>query len=398
MHSSAIQSTSPAQLIEAMAQVRKPLGTATGLPNPSYTDQEFYHFEREHVLGASWASAAFTSELPEPGYAKPIDLMGEPLLLVRDKSDQINVFHNVCSHRGMPLLDEEKKIRNLITCPYHGWGYSCAGQLSKTPNIGGVNIHTIDGFDNQAHGLKPVRHAVWMNIIFVNLSGAAESFEDFIAPLEKRWQPFLGSQESASINPSSVGSNVQMDLKCNWKLPIENYCEAYHLPIVHPVLNRQSPLDQHYNITDGHSISGQGSNLYKAATIDAQKLPIIDGWPSDQLQQAEYISLYPNTLLGIQADHFFALIVVPTAVDASHEKLEISYIGEQAQQAEFDDLRTAVLNNWQEVFAEDIFAVEGMQRGRRSSAFDGGVLTPLQDIPTHHFHSWVADKYITALS
>jgi choline monooxygenase len=44
------------------------------------------------------------------------------------------------------------------------------------------------------------------------------------------------------------------------------------------------------------------------------------------------------------------------------------------------------------VFAEDISVVEGMQRGRASPAFDGGLFTPLMDVPTHHFHQWFLSR------
>ena len=34
----------------------------------------------------------------------------------------------------------------------------------------------------------------------------------------------------------------------NWKLAVENYCESYHLPWVHPGLNSYSRLEDHYHI------------------------------------------------------------------------------------------------------------------------------------------------------
>ena len=45
------------------------------------------------------------------------------------------------------------------------------------------------------------------------------------------------------------------------------------------------------------------------------------------------------------------------------------------------------------VFAEDISVVEGMQRGRASPAFDGGLFTPLMDVPTHQFHQWFLSRF-----
>ena len=47
----------------------------------------------------------------------------------------------------------------------------------------------------------------------------------------------------------------------NWKLAIENYCESYHLPSVHPELNKTSKLSDHYHICESENYSGQGSFL-----------------------------------------------------------------------------------------------------------------------------------------
>ena len=47
---------------------------------------------------------------------------------------------------------------------------------------------------------------------------------------------------------------------------------------------------------------------------------------------------------------------------------------------------------WQTVFAEDVGVVEGMQRGRKASGYDGGKFSAVMDTPTHHFHKWVATE------
>ena len=56
-------------------------------------------------------------------------------------------------------------------------------------------------------------------------------------------------------------SYFELDVACNWKLAVENYCEAYHLPFVHPNLNSYSRLEDQYNILDDASYAGQGSNV-----------------------------------------------------------------------------------------------------------------------------------------
>lgn len=373
--------------------VRQPLAQAQGMPNAVYDDPALFEFERDHILGKTWAGLAFESELPKKGYAKPVDFMGLPLLLMRNKSGEINVFHNVCSHRGMILFTEETAIVGAVRCPYHSWTYDLEGNLKGTPHIGGVGVHKVEGFDCSEHNLRSVRSARWNGIVFINLSADAPEFTDFIAPLEARWAAFTGKGGLSQLRVAPSGSNLELTVKANWKLAVENYCEAYHLPWVHPGLNSYSPLDQHYNIVLNQDMSGQGSLNYSFADVAGAALPQFADWPQEKIRHAEYISLYPNVLLGVQADHFFSIILQPQANNQTLEKLELSYVGEDACSEAFAANREAVLAGWRTVFEEDIFAVEGMQNGRKSPAFAGGVFSPVLDDPTHHFHRWVADRY-----
>ena len=88
---------------------------------------------------------------------------------------------------------------------------------------------------------------------------------------------------------------------------------------------------------------------------------------------------------------------MPQAADRSLEKVQIAYVGDAAGDERYAACRQTVLESWEAVFREDVFAVEGMQAGRRSPGFNGGVLTPVQDVPTHHFHRWVAKAYADAI-
>ena len=51
-----------------------------------------------------------------------------------------------------------------------------------------------------------------------------------------------------------------------------------------------------------------------------------------------------------------------------------------------------MMENWHQVFKEDVGVVEGMQQGRASSVFDGGAFSPAMDGPSHCFHKWVAER------
>ena len=118
--------------------VLRPIEQASGLPNEAYTNDDFLNFERENVLGKSWAGLWFASDLPKKGYVKPINFMGLPLIILRNKSNEIKVFHNVCSHRGMLLVHEEMEVQGALRCQYHSWSYNLDGELKGTPHLGGM--------------------------------------------------------------------------------------------------------------------------------------------------------------------------------------------------------------------------------------------------------------------
>lgn len=381
---------------DVLKSVCQPIAGANGLPNRVYDDAELFTFERDRVLGHTWAGLEFISNIPKKGYAKPVDFMGLSLAIFCNREGDIKVFHNVCSHRGMVLIREETEVIGKVRCPYHSWTYDLDGNLKGTPHIGGAGIHTADGFECKNHGLKEIRCSIWMGMIFINLSGDTESFEQFIQPLEQRWQAFLGKYGIEQIQVAATGSSMELQVESNWKLAVENFCESYHLPWVHPALNTYSPLDQHYNILEGDRLSGQGTYCYNPASGIGSSLPEFNDWPKDKLRQAEYIALYPNVLLGIQVDHTFAIILQPLAHNRTLEKIEISYVGEESIGDEYAANRSAVLDSWKAVFGEDVFAVEGMQNGRKSPAFKGGVFSPVLDEATHHFHQWVANCYSRA--
>ena len=383
---------------ESLRRAQQPLAQASGMPNAAYTDQEVFEFERDQVIGNTWAALEFENELPCNAYMKPIDFMGLPLLMLRNRDGELKVFHNVCSHRGMILVPEEGPVKKLIRCRYHSWSYDLEGELKSTPHIGGVNVNTAEGFSCEGNGLKAVRSEIWMGIVFINLSGDAQPFSDFIQPLVERWEGFTGEGRLSTLHTANTHSRNDFRVKANWKFAIENYCEAYHLPWVHPDLNSYSPLDAHYNLQINEYMTGQGTINYTLSEVSGHSLPIFPDWPSDRMTEGEYISLFPNVLLGVQVDHTFAIILQPLACDETLEKLQIFYVDEAATQPAMEKCREAVMKAWKLVFTEDIFAVEGMQQGRSSPGFSGGVFSPVLDAPSHAFHQWVASKYSAALN
>lgn len=370
--------------------VLKPVNLAKGLPNEHYIDPAVFAEEKRSVLYNNWSGIGFGKDIPEAGDAKPVNFLGMPLLLVRDRTGEIGVFQNTCRHRGMILVEEATKIRGAIRCPYHSWCYGLNGELRTTPHIGGPGQNTHEDIDLKDLGLTRIRSHVWRDVIFVNIDETAPEFEEVHAELLERWKEF-----DQPIHHGGEATSFKLNVNCNWKLAVENYCESYHLPWVHPGLNSYSRLEDHYNIESPGKYSGQGSLVYRQLTSeDGRVMPDFDGLSDKWNEGAEYVALYPNVLLGIQRDHTFAIVLEPVDHERTVEHVELYYSQSPTETPELEDLRVENGSLWKTVFKEDIFVVEGMQKGRYAEKFDGGRFAPAMDGPTHAFHHWVASELV----
>ena len=372
--------------------VNKSIEKARGLPNECYNNQEYTKIERKKIFEEKWVVVGVASSIPNPGNAKPFDLLGIPLILLRTNKNKIKVYHNVCSHRGYKILQKECKLKNVLRCPYHSWSYNLDGKLISTPHLGGMNKHELKNFDKSLNKLKEVRSCVWLDLIMVNLSNNEISFDKYIKPLKDRWSKFWPEKDQKLIRHSKDFGYFKLEAKCNWKFAIENYCESYHLPWVHPGLNSYSKISDHYHIQGlPNRFSGQGTTVYKPNFKAKNKLPSFPCWPKEKNNIAEYISLFPNVMLAIHKDHYYAFWLEPINHELTIEHMEIYYVGNEAAfSKKFKNIRKQNLKLWQVVQKEDLNIIEGMQKGRNSPAYNGGNFSPVMDNPTHHFHKWVA--------
>jgi phenylpropionate dioxygenase-like ring-hydroxylating dioxygenase large terminal subunit len=357
------------------------------LPNAHYIDDAVFQEEKHAILFDSWTGLAVASDVPEAGDAKPIEFLGVPLLLIRSREGEVRVFQNICRHRGMILVDAPRKIEGAIRCPYHSWCYSTAGKLVSTPHVGGPGHNTHEAIKKDDLGLTEIASYIWRDIVFVNISGTAEPFEVVNADLMDRWKEF-----DQPHHHGGEDSRFDLDVQTNWKLAVENYSESYHLPWVHPGLNSYSRLEDHYHIDEKGKFSGQGTLVYRQLTDDSgQTLPDFTELSEFWNEGAEYITVFPNVLMGAQRDHAFAIILEPKSTQQTIEHVHLYYASATIDQG----LRIKNATLWKEVFEEDIFVVEGMQKGRHAPHFDGGRFSPAMDGPTHCFHDWVATKIET---
>jgi len=365
-----------------LSSVRRPVSEANGLPNEHYINHDIFEEEKHALLFSNWAGLAVGADVPETGDAVPITFLGMPLLLIRDRSSRIRVFQNTCRHRGMILVETAQKIEGAIRCPYHSWCYTTDGRLISTPHVGGPGKNTHKDIDRTTLGLTEIRTHIWRDVVWINVDGQAPPFEQAMQDAIQRWAEF-----DQPMHHGGADSRFDLTVKCNWKLAVENYCESYHLPWVHPGLNSYSRLEDHYNIESYNHYSGQGTLVYRQLEGEnGARFPDFTGLSDKWQTAAEYLAIYPNVLLGVHRDHAFTILLIPDGPESTVEQVHFYYPSTSTDKA----LRSKNTAQWKDVFEEDIFVVEGMQRGRHGAQFDGGRFSPVMDAPTHCFHDWTA--------
>jgi len=349
---------------------------AQGLPGPAFTNEGLFQEEARRVFHRSWCCIGLRQDVAELNQLSPIEFLGQPLLLVHNQNG-IEVFHNVCSHRGAVLVSRARAAaRNLpIVCPYHSWTYALDGTLLRTPHAGGAGVHDDVAIDRSTCGLKKVRSALWNGLIFVNLSGDAVPFEQFIAPLAQRTDFLNGGRlcHDAAFSRSAAP-------KANWKILIENFVESYHLPPVHRDLQRVNPMAWHYQILGGASYVGQGGDGRDwQKTGGEHDLPARPPGRFHQVSEYEVFWLYPNLIFQPVGNMCFVIILFPQTVSLTHERIEFFFYAEDALDDKYAAERQRQVDFIVQVNTEDVGICERVHAGRRSDGFTGGIFCLRQE-------------------
>ncbi|HEY3118777.1 MAG TPA: Rieske 2Fe-2S domain-containing protein, partial [Chloroflexota bacterium] len=84
------------------------------------------------LLRRYWHPIALTQDLSDEKPTHFVRLLGEDLVLFKDKSGRVGLIQDHCPHRGASLLYGRVEERG-IACAYHGWLYDTQGNCLETP-------------------------------------------------------------------------------------------------------------------------------------------------------------------------------------------------------------------------------------------------------------------------
>ena len=161
-----------------------------------------------------WHPFMLASELGELPVA--VRLLGEDLVVFRDKSGRLGLLHKHCAHRGVSLefgIIAERGIR----CCYHGWHFDVDGTILDTP----AEPETSPIRSRFCQGAYRVREE--HGLIFT-----------YMGPPE--FTPEFPVYDGFRV-PDTVVAPFKISLPCNWLQIVENAADPIHNAFLHAIMS-----------------------------------------------------------------------------------------------------------------------------------------------------------------
>ena len=202
------------------------LGTAYGRPEPTY-DRDITEVGPRTPAGEwmrrYWHPIAL-SENVEP-VPQNVRILGEDLILFRDRKGRPGLLYPRCAHRGTTLF-YGKCEDDGIRCCYHGWLFSVDGQCLDQPCEPGGGVHR-DRVRQPWYHVEERYGIVWAYM------GPPEK-----EPLLPRYDSLenVCAGEKLYVTGSSFGAGGDDTVEivpCNWLQDWENIMDPFHVPILH---------------------------------------------------------------------------------------------------------------------------------------------------------------------
>ena len=340
------------------------------LPSWTYTNETFFELEKKNLFLNNWQLICHVSNINNSGDYFTFDIFNERLIAVRNEDNEINVFHNVCSHRATKLLDDTNgNCGKRINCPYHAWSYDLSGNLKNVPHQ-----EQFKNFNKADNGLRPVEMEIFQGFIFAKiLANNIPSVADQFKPYLKEIEPY----NFESLQP--LGRVTMRHRDVNWKQIADNYVDAMHIPIAHPGLS--GLVGNSY----GTEVSNNGGYIHKmwgdlnktrknilSNTLYKNFLPKVKNLSADKQMYWAYYRLWPNLAFDVYPDQMDFMQFIPISASKTIIR-EIPF----ALKDDRREMQAARYLNWRinrQVNSEDTQLINWVQEGMETSGFNKGPL------------------------
>jgi Rieske 2Fe-2S family protein len=355
-------------------------GLEQTLPSTWYYRDDIYALEKEHIFCREWLCVAREEELPAAGDFRVLDVVGESIILVRNRQGALRAFYNVCRHRGSRLCrtDEAAPVgmavhggviaARSILCPYHQWSYDLDGHLVAAPHMSDV-----PGFDKGAISLYPVGVECWGGFIFLNLTPAtARPFGAQLGEIPERTQRY-------PLADLRIGHSITYPVAANWKAICENYNECYHCGGVHPELCSVVPA---FRVAGGAGLDWsrgvphrEGANTFTHnGTSSRRAFPELS---QDERERHKGEVIYPNLFVSLARDHVAAFILQPRGPERTD--IVCHFLFEPCEIGKPDFNPADAVEFWDITNRQDWSVCESVQCGMRSRVHEYGYYAPMED-------------------
>jgi 5,5'-dehydrodivanillate O-demethylase len=164
-----------------------------------------------NLLRRYWHPIALAQDLSDETPTKFVRVLGEDLVLFRDKSGHTGLIADKCPHRSASMLYGRVEERG-ISCAYHGWLMDCDGNILETPPERNDAI-----MRNVKTTAYPVQ--IFLNLIWTYMGPAP-------VPPMPHYDTLFRKDGHRDIRLHPV-------LDCNWFQAMENSIDPAHLQVLH---------------------------------------------------------------------------------------------------------------------------------------------------------------------
>jgi len=333
------------------------------IPSSWYSDKKILKIEKKNIFSKSWHLLGSVDQVSNKGDYIIRRINEQPIILIKDKVGRINVFYNICQHRGCVLLEGDGNSQQ-IKCGYHGWVYELNGKLKAARGFDKENL------DFEQLNLKSIEHYVWMNQIFIKLQSDCNNLPKTLKEIETIISPIKFDNYSFHLRKSYT-------IKCNWKVYMDNYLEGFHIPLVHPKLN--SVIDyKSYSTEIFDEFSLQWCHINSDSSPYKKK---------SRISKAYYFTLFPNILLNIAPGRLQTNIIEPITTSSCNVFFDYYFENEEDLNSIQKDISFS-----EDIQNEDINICERIQLGLESDGFDRGVFSKKYENGVSHFQSYINKK------
>lgn len=385
-------------LIEEMRKSLGPVTEARSLPATMYTSPEFFEFEKRSIFFKTWLALGHQNQIPNAGDYFTVEIVDEPLIVIRQPDMSIKVLSAICQHRGHPIFHdcaaEKQGNCKTLVCPYHAWTYSTDGSLRGAPEM----AQSVSLAQQRADTALPeLRVEIFHGFVFAN-------FDKDAAPLA----PTLAVADAELRNYNFADMKVMptlvhKDYPWNWKISLENGLEPYHTSYVHKGIHEVAPAEN-AQFTPWEDWR-EGDNYVTHVTyfenkrldagfnpIGQAQFPILKNLTEEERRRTVFSAVPPTLFFCLLPDQAFTFRIFPRSANSLDLLLNFYYPAETTELPNFDWARKVQISSTETFGEQDELTNKTMQKAFRSQFAPRGRYSHLESI-LPQFNRWLFEKF-----